>query len=144
MVSVSVHVKWIESHLMVGADSAGHPLVLSNWPEREPQWGGVKPSDLLLLAAASCSMYDVVEILRKQRQPLVALEVTCSGERTSEPVNRFTHIHLHYRATGDIEPQKLERAIRLSAEKYCSVTNSLNVEISRDFEILPGKYNDRI
>ncbi len=135
---ISVHVKWVTSKLMVGVDSGGHPLVLSSWSEREPQWAGLKPSDLLLLAAASCSMYDVVEILHKQRQPLSSLEVTCRGERTSQPVNRFTHIHLHYRATGDVEPRKLERAIQLSAEKYCSVTNSLNVEISRDFEILPA------
>lgn len=134
----TVHVKWIESKLMVGVDSFGHPLVMSSWPERDPQWAGLKPSDLLLLAIGSCSMYDVVEILQKQRQPLIALDVTCTGERTTEPVYRFTHIHLHYRAAGDVDPTKLERAIQLSAEKYCSVTNSLNVEVTRDFEIVPA------
>ncbi len=133
----TVHVRWIESKLMVGVDSFGRPLVMSSWPERDPQWRGLKPSDLLLLGAASCSMYDVVEILHKQRQPLVGLEVTCTGEQTTEPVYRFTHIHLHYRAVGNVDAAKLEKAIQLSAEKYCSVTNSLNVEISRDFEIVP-------
>ncbi|GAB4530528.1 MAG: OsmC family protein [Anaerolineales bacterium] len=134
----TVHVKWIESKLMMGVDSFGHPLVMSSWPEREPQWAGLKPSDLLLLAAGSCSMYDVVEILQKQRQPLLGLEVTCTGEQATEPVYRFTHIHMHFRAVGDIVSEKLERAIQLLAEKYCSITNSLNVEISRDFEIVPA------
>ena len=65
-----VSVKWIESKLMLGVDSNGTTVALSNALERDPIWRGVIPSDMLLIAAASCSMYDVVEILEKQREPL--------------------------------------------------------------------------
>ena len=61
----TVSVKCVESKLMIGVDSYGHPLVIGSLPEREPQWAGLKPSDLLMLAAASCSGYDVDMILTK-------------------------------------------------------------------------------
>ena len=134
----TVAVKWIESQLMTGVDSFGHPLVMGSSTEKEPQWAGLKPSDLLLLAAASCSAYDVVMILVKQREPLEGLEVTCTGEQESDPPYQFTTIHLHYRVRGPLNPKKVERAIRLSEEKYCSVTNTLKptVAITSDYELL--------
>lgn len=132
-----VNVKWIESKLMLGVDSRGNPVVLSSSPDRDPQWQGLKPSDLLMLAAASCSMYDVVEILRKQRQPLESLEVSCEGKQMSEPPYKFTHMHLTYKVRGDVDEEKLRRAIELSEEKYCSVLATLrgNVELSHTYEI---------
>ena len=134
----TVALKWVESQLMTGVDSFGHPLVIGSWPEKEPEWAGLKPSDLLLLAAASCSAYDIIMILTKQREGLVGLEVSCSGEQQSEPPYRFTKIHLHYAVKGSINPRKVERAIRLSEEKYCSVTNTLKpaVEITSSYELV--------
>lgn len=134
----TVSVKWIESKLMVGIDSNGHAIAISSWPERDPAWIGVKPAEMLLLAAASCSMYDVVEILQKQREPLMGLEVTCSGEKETEPVYRFTSIHLHYIAKGHVESEKLARAIQLSVDKYCSVINTIKgcAKISFDYEVI--------
>jgi putative redox protein len=134
----TVAVKWIESQLMTGVDSFGHPLVIGSSTKKEPQWAGLKPSDLLLLAAASCSAYDVVMILTKQREPLEDLEVTCTGEQESDPPYQFTSIHLHYKAKGSLSPKKLERAIQLSEEKYCSVTNTLksSVKITSDYEVV--------
>jgi len=134
----TVAVKWIASQLMAGVDSFGHPLVIGSWPEKQPEWAGLKPSDLLLLAAASCSAYDVVMILTKQRQPPESLEVTCTGEQLSDPPYAFTSIHLHYAVRGNVDPDKLARAIQLSEEKYCSVINTLKpaVKISSEFEIL--------
>jgi putative redox protein len=139
-VSGSVWIKWIGSNMMTGFDSRGTPLVIGRWPERDPESLGLKASDLLLLAAASCSTYDIVTILTKQREPLENVEVICTGDQQKEAPFKFTHIHLHYRLTGNINPEKAERAIQLSEEKYCSVTNTLrgNVEISSDFEIVPG------
>ncbi len=136
----TVGVKWIESQLMTGVDSFGHPLVMGSWPEKEPEWAGLKPSDLLLLSAASCSAYDVVMILTKQREPLAGLEVSCTGEQAPEAPYAFTHLHLHYEVKGLLNPKKVERAIKLSEEKYCSVLNTLkpNVEITSDFEIIGG------
>lgn len=133
----TVAVKWIDSQLMTGVDSFGHPLTIGSWPEKSPQWAGLKPSDLLMLAAASCSAYDVVMILTKQREPLEGLEVTCTGEQEAEAPYQFTRMHLHYKLKGPLNPQKVERAIRLSEEKYCSVLNTLKptVEITNEFEI---------
>lgn len=134
----AVTVKWVGSKLMVGADSRWVPLVVSSWAEREPRWTGLKASDLLLISAASCSMYDVVVILQKQRADLQQIEVSCEGEQQADPPHRFTKIHLHYIAKGKIDPRKLDRAIDLSQNKYCSVIATLRagVEISYDFEII--------
>ncbi len=134
----TVTLKWIESQLMVGVDSFGHPLVMGSWPAKEPEWAGLKPSDLLLLSAASCSAYDVVMILVKQRAGLTGLEVSCSGEQDDQPPYAFRRMHLHYLVKGDISEAKVARAIRLSEQKYCSVVNTLKpvVEITSDYEIV--------
>lgn len=134
----TVSLKWVESTLMVGSDSRGRTLVMGQWPDKDPGWLGAKASDLLLLAAAACSTHDVVNILRKQRQPLLGLEVTCTGDQREEPPHAFTRIHLHFQVTGDVEEDKVERAIQLSRDKYCSVINSINerVAISHDFEVI--------
>ncbi|MBE0408569.1 MAG: OsmC family protein [Anaerolineales bacterium] len=137
-VSGSVWLNWIGSQMMTGFDSRGTPLVIGRWPERDPESIGLKASDLLLLAAAACSSYDIITILTKQREPLESLEVTCTGDQEKEPPFKFVRIHLHYRLKGSINAEKVERAIELSEEKYCSVTNTLkgNVEISSDYEIM--------
>ena len=134
----TVSLKWIDSQMIVGVDSFGHPIVMGSWPEKEPEWAGLKPSDLLLLSAASCSAYDVVMILKKQRAGLESLEVTCGGEQADRPPYAFQKIHLHYEVTGDVSEAKVARAIRLSEEKYCSVVNTLKpgVQISSDFVII--------
>ncbi len=134
----TVSVKCVESNLMIGVDSRGRPLVIGSLPERDPQWAGLKPSDLLMLAAASCSGYDVDMILAKQKEPLQGLEISCTGHQEDEPPYHFTRLHLHYKVYGPVNPKKLERAIQLSEEKYCSVTNTLKhgVEITSDFEIV--------
>jgi len=134
----TVALKWIESQLMAGVDSFGHPIVIGSWPEKEPEWAGLKPSDLLLLSVASCSAYDVVQILTKQRQPLEGLEVHCTGEQEPVPPFKFIKIHLHYKISGLVNITKLERAIYLSQEKYCSVVNTLKptVQITCDYELV--------
>jgi putative redox protein len=134
----TVTIKWIESTFMSGADSNGRPLNIGWSRQRQPEWTGVKPSDLLLLAAASCSTYDVVDILTKQREPLDDLEVICTGEQLPEPPYAFTCIHLHYKVKGAVNPNKLARAIQLSEEKYCSVINTLKptVRITSSSEIV--------
>jgi putative redox protein len=132
-----VTLRWIESHLMVGTDSNGHSIVIGRSPDDHNEWAGMKPSDLLLLAAASCSAYDVVDILRKQREPLVDLKVICDGDQLDDPPYTFTKIHLHYVVCGPVNPDKLHKAIHLSEDKYCCVIGSLRpgVNITSDFEI---------
>lgn len=138
--SSTVNIRWIKSTetVMAGVDSRGTPAVIGIWPEHEPLWRGLKASDMLLMSAAACSAYDVVNILRKQREPLESLEVFCTGEQESEPPKRFTHIHLHYQFKGDLDQEKVKKAINLSEEKYCTVLNTLkgSVEITSDWKIL--------
>lgn len=133
-----VVVRWLESRLMVGTDSNGNSIVIGKLKDDKVSASGMKPSDLLLLAAASCSSYDIVEILTKQREPLKDLQVICEGIQLDKPPYNFTKIHLHYIVTGDVEAKKLETAIQLSEDKYCSVINTLRpgVSITNDYEII--------
>ena len=89
-------VKWIEGKQFIGVDSTHHSVVLST-----PDEGiGVKPSDLLLIAVASCSAVDVVEILAKKRMTLTHLEISSSGEQDQDPPWTFRKIHMHYKIGG--------------------------------------------
>lgn len=133
----TVNLQWAGSTLMLGADSRGNTLAMGTHLDHDPQWMGLKPSDLLLLSAASCSSWDVITILTKQKQPLQSLDVRCTGEQSDQPPSRFTAIHLHYNIGGPCDPDKVARAIELSQTKYCSVINSFNqtVKVTYDFEI---------
>ena len=134
----TVTLRLVEDHLMVVSDSNGHSVVVGRSPDPQFVWAGVKPSDLLLMAVAACSAYDVVEILTKQREPFTDLKVHCTGDQMADPPYTFTRIHLHYEVYGKVNSEKLERAIRLSEEKYCSVLASLKpgVPVSSDYEII--------
>jgi putative redox protein len=133
----AVTVRVAEDKLLVGTDSNGHSIVIGKAPGDGSNFIGIKPSDLLLLAAASCSVYDIVDILTKQREPLAGLTVDCTGDQESDPPYTFKMIHLHYRVRGRVNAKKLERAIELSEQKYCSVLASLRPEIpiSSDYQI---------
>lgn len=134
----SVTLRWVEGKMMAGTDSTGHSVVIGRSPDDPDVFVGVKPSDLLLLAAASCSAYDVIEIMQKQRQPMRNLKVICLGEQMSEPPYTFTRIHLHYVVHGEVDASRLQKAICLSEDKYCSVISTLRpgVPVTSDFEIL--------
>jgi len=129
--------RWVEEKLMVATDSNNHSIVVGRMNDPENPWRGVKPSELLLMAVATCSMWDVIEILLKQREPLRDLQVETSGDQMAEPPYSFTKIHSHFIAFGEVNPQKLEKAIRLSEDKYCSVINTLRpgVPITSDYEV---------
>lgn len=134
----TVTLRWLEASLMVGTDSNGHSIVIGRSPENHSEFAGMKPSDLLLLATASCSAYDVVNILTKQRQPLNDLKVLCYGEQQPNAPYKFTRIHLHYIVSGGVDVEKLENAIRLSEDKYCSVISTLRpgVPVTSDYELM--------
>jgi putative redox protein len=131
----TVTVKWIEGKQFIGVDSTQHSVVLST-----PDEGiGIKPSELLLIAVASCTAVDVVEILTKKRMPLTLLEVTTSGEQDPNPPWTFRKIHLHFRIAGkNLTEKAVAQAIELSEEKYCSVAATIRAtaEITTNFEIL--------
>lgn len=129
-------VRWIGGKQFIGIDSTQHSVVLSTPAEGV----GMKPSELLLVALASCTAVDVVEILSKKRTPLSSLEIATSAEQDADPPWTFRKIHLHYRLRGSgLTEKAAAQAIELSEEKYCSVASTLRgvAEITTSFEILP-------
>jgi putative redox protein len=119
----------------VGVDSDGHSVVLSGQKDAI----GVKPSQMLLVALASCSAVDVVEIMEKKRKPLTLLEVTATGEQEPDPPWPYRRIHLKYRLSGnDLSEKAVEQSITLSQEKYCSVAATIRgvAEITTEYEIV--------
>ncbi len=128
-------VKWIGGKQFVGIDSTCHSVVLSTADEGV----GVKPSELLLIAVASCSAVDVVEILTKKRMPLTFLEISASGEQDQDPPWTFRKIHLRFRISGhNLTEKAVEQAIHLSEQKYCSVAATLRAtaQITTEFQIV--------
>jgi putative redox protein len=127
----NIAVRWTGegSQMFIGRDSFGHVIMTGSWPGEDPEWQewkALKPSDLLLISLASCSAHDVVMILKRQRQQLTNLYITVQGQQLPTPPYQFTDIHLHYCLQGDnLKPHKVERAIILSQEKYCSVAATI-------------------
>lgn len=130
----SATVRWVTGSQFIGVDSTNHSVVLST-----PSEGvGMKPSELLLVALASCTAVDIVDILTKKRLHLTGLEISASAEQDADPPWTFRKIHLHYCLSGsDLNEKAVAQAIALSEEKYCSVAATVRAtaEISYDFEI---------
>jgi putative redox protein len=133
-----ITLRWVGGNLMVGTDTHNHSIVVGRSPDNADEFLGMKPSDLLLVSAAACSSYDVLEILAKQREPLVDFKVLCSGDQMSDPPYTFTHVHIHYIIYGLVNEDKLKKAIQLSEDKYCSVISTLRlgVPVTSDYEII--------
>jgi len=127
---------WVENKQFVGIDSSNHSVVLSTQDEKNAV--GMKPSDLLLVALASCTAVDVVQILEKKRTPLNSMRIEVSGEQQEDPPWTFETIHMSFSLSGkDLKPEDVKKAIELSENKYCSVAASLRgtVDITHSFEI---------
>lgn len=132
----SAHLTWTGGQQYVGTDSGRHSIVISSHDEQNHT--GMRPSDLLLLALASCSAYDVVGILQKKRRELQKLQVEVMSEQEPEPPWTFRGIHLLFRLQGrDLNQKDVEQAIQLSLTKYCSVASTISgkAEITFAFEI---------
>ena len=132
---VTTTVRWLADRHYVGTDSNNHSEVLSGQKEGI----GVSPSEMLLIAMASCSSVDVVEILEKKRKKLTLLEVTASGEQDPDPPWAYRKIHVKYRLGGKgLTEKAVEQAIHLSQDKYCSVSATVRgvARITYDYEIV--------
>ncbi|MDW8148406.1 MAG: OsmC family protein [Roseiflexaceae bacterium] len=126
-----IELTWIHDQTFLGVDSTNHSIVLS------PGGGvGVKPAETMLIALASCSAVDLVEILKKQRATLSRLTITVDGEQDADPPWRYRRIYLRYQVTAaGTTLEKVQRAIDLALNKYCSVRSSLHPEIEVTFEV---------
>jgi putative redox protein len=118
---------------------SGHTITMDGAPEHGGLDRGSRPMELMLSGLGGCSAFDVVHILRKARQKVEGCVVELEAERHNEPPRVFTKIHLHFKVSGqNLSKSKVERAVHLSAEKYCSASIMLSksVEITHDVEIL--------
>ena|SRR5215207_5416030 len=131
-----VTLRWTgEGLTFEGATSHGAPILTGT----DPEGPGAKASDLLPLSLAACTVYDVVVILRKQRQDLRGLEVRVTSEQDDAPPWTFRAIHMHFVVRGAVDDLKVARAIDLSESKYCSVAATLRavVRLSHSHEVVP-------
>ncbi|MDX1959080.1 MAG: OsmC family protein [Leptospiraceae bacterium] len=111
---------------MVAKNETGNTVSIDASPSIGGKGSGARPMELLLMGLASCSGIDVLNILYKQRQEVNSFHVDVDGKREEgKEANVFVQIHVHFKLSGNIEPGKLEHAIKLSLEKYCSVAKTL-------------------
>jgi putative redox protein len=135
---MKARVKLVEGITFVAESGSGHAVVMDASPDVGGRNLGARPMEMVLMGAGGCSAIDVVHILRKARQGLVDCVVELEAERAPEDPKVFTRIHMHYIVTGrGLNPAQVERAIKLSKEKYCSATIMLakTAEVTSDFEI---------
>ena len=135
---MQVKIKWIDGVSFVGESETGHAVVLDGAPENGGRNIGMRPMEMLLIGMGACTSFDVVTILKKARQPIVDCVAEIEAKRADEIPKVFTDIHIHFIITGDnLNPTQVERAVKLSAEKYCSASIMLakSVHITHDFII---------
>lgn len=132
-------VKWVENALFLAQSESGHSIVIDGPTDGGGQNLGVRPMEMVLLGVGGCSTYDVVHILKKARQPVTDCEVVLHAERADAVPAVFTRINMHFIVKGGdgLKEVQVERAVKLSAEKYCSASIMLSssVEITHSFEI---------
>jgi putative redox protein len=132
-------IKWLDHMSFVGESDSGHSVVMDGAPEAGGRNLGVRPMEMLLLGLGGCTAFDVVSILQKSRQKMVACEVEIEAERAEEIPKVFTKIHVHFIVSGkDLDESKVAKAVALSADKYCSASRMLEkaATITHDFEVV--------
>ena len=128
-----------EGSTFEGVAGSGHRVTMDVAPEVGGRNLGLRPMEMVLLGLGGCTAIDVLHMLRKGRQPITDMRVELDAERADDVPKVFTKIHLHFVLTGaGLDPHKVERAIILSASKYCSASMMLNktAEMTHDFEIV--------
>lgn len=132
-------IQWIDGMAFAAETGSGHVLVMDGPPETGGRNLAPRPMETVLAGTGGCTAVDVVMILRKSRQAVSGCEINLKAERAETDPKVFTRIHFHFRLTGkNLNPATVERAIRLSAEKYCSASIMLGktAQITHDLEII--------
>lgn len=124
-------VVWTDKDRFMGEALSGHPIVVDTGKEKT----GNSPPELVLIALCGCTGADVVNILRKKREPFTSIEIIAKGERATTPPTVFTEIKVLYRVAGKVTPKAVEDAVYLSETKYCSVSAMLAKTAKITYEI---------
>ena len=131
--------KWVEGIAFMGEAGSGHAVIMDGAPDYGGRNIGIRPMEMLLIGLAGCTGFDVMQILKKGREPVTGCEVEVEAERATEDPKVFTKIHLAYRISGPgLSPAKAERAVTLSKEKYCSASIMLGAtaEMSHSIDLI--------
>lgn len=139
---MKARIKWVDGMSFLGESESGHTFLMDGAPEVGGRNIGVRPMEAMLMGAGGCSAFDVVLILQRSRADIQDCIVELSAERAPTDPKVFTKIHFHYIVKGQsLKPELVDRAIRLSAEKYCSASLMLGktAVITHDFEIQETK-----
>ena len=132
-------VRWHEGMSFIAQTGSGHLVPMDGAPEAGGHNWAARPMELLLAGAGGCTSFDVISILKKSRQDVRACEVKLTAERAAEDPKVFTHVKIIYKVTGrNLKPANVERAVHLSAEKYCSASIMFGktAKIEHAFEII--------
>jgi putative redox protein len=136
---LKARIKWVQDVMFLGESGSGHAVVMDGAPDAGGRNLGMRPMEMLLLGLGGCSAFDVVMILKRGREQVTDCVVEIDGERATSDPKVFTNVALRYIVTGRaLDPNKVERAVNLSAEKYCSATAMFakTAKISHQIEII--------
>ena len=136
---MKARVKWVEQVSFLGESESGHGVLMDGAPSSGGRNLGPRPMEMLLMGAGGCTSFDVVTILKKGRQDITDCYVELEAERADSAPKVFTRIHMHFVVKGrNVKVEAVEKAIRLSAEKYCSASIMLGAtaKITHDFEVV--------
>ena len=134
---MKTRVQWVNGVSFVGEAGSGHAVVVDGAPDAGGRNTGMRPMEMLLTGAAACTAFDVVTILQKGRHPVTDVAVTVEAERAATPPRVFTALHYVYTVAGHgLDPRHVERAVKLSKEKYCSATIMLARTAAVTYEIV--------
>ncbi|MFD0869047.1 MULTISPECIES: OsmC family protein [Paenibacillus] len=135
---MKIRTEWQGKRKFKSLSSRNHEVMMDAVPDVGGENAGSSPMELVLMGLTGCMGIDVTMILEKMRLAPDRLEIEAAGIRAEEPPRRFVEIHLTFHVDGDIKPDKIWRAIRLSEQKYCSVAHSLNSKVASRL-LLNGK-----
>ena len=136
---MKARIKWVEDRTFIGESGSGHTIVLGTAFGPEGRSPGPSPMELVLIGLGGCSGYDVVHILEKGREAIEDVAIELEAERAQQDPKVFTRVHMHFVVKGrGLAVEKVERAITLSAEKYCSASAMIakSATITHDFEVV--------
>ena len=136
---MKARVQWLDGRAFVGESGSGHAVVMDGAPDSGGRNVGVRPMEMLLLGLGGCTAFDIVMILERMREKVTGLDIALEAERAGEDPKVFTHVKLIYMVTGrNLKPANVERAVNLSAEKYCSATAMFEktAKVEHRFEII--------
>ncbi len=137
---MKIHLKRVnDSVLFEATNERGHTVRIEGSRDIGGTDSAPSPTELLIMSQAGCTAIDVVELLRKMRQPLNHLEIETEAHRDPNRIPKvFTGIHLHYKLYGNVQPEKAEKVISMSIEKYCTVSKMIDqvAKITHSFEVI--------